>query len=117
MDKTYAITWWAPNRGRSGIGAKRFSKEEAEALAAQLNDEHEDLLHRAINTECEDPAVVLATMKASDKGAQVQIVRYPDVVAAPAAGADFTELLANITEKIIRLKDVSQPPAKDVSAA
>ena len=117
MDKTYAIIWWAPNRGRSGIGAKRFSKEEAEALAVQLNEEHEDLLHRAIDTACEDPAVVLAEMRIADKSAQVQIASYPDVAAAQAAEAEVTELLPKIDEKIIRLEDVSRPPAKDVSAA
>jgi hypothetical protein len=117
MDKTHAIIWWAPSRGSSGMGTKRFSKEEAETLAARLNEEHEDLLHRAINTEGEDPAAVLAAMKASEKTAQAQIVSYPDVVAAQAAAADFTELLPNIAEKVIRLKDVSEPPSKDVSVA
>ena len=117
MDKTHAIIWVALNRGSSGIGTKRFSKEEAESLAAQLNEEHEDLLHRAIDTESQDPAVVLAEMKAADKGGQVQIVSYPDVVAAQAAGAEFTELLPNIAEKVIRLEDVSEPPSKGVSAA
>jgi len=117
MDKTHAIIWVALSRGSSGIGTKRFSKEEAETLAAQLNEEHEDLLHRAINTECENPAAVLGEMKASDKGAQVKIVSYPDVVAAQAAGAEFTELLPNMTGKVIRLEGVSGPPSKGVSAA
>ena|SRR5688572_20091385 len=117
MDKTHAIIWWAPNRGSSGTGTKRFSKEEAETLAAQLNEEHGELLHRAIDTACEDPAVVLAAMKASDKGLQVPIVSYPDVVAAQAAGTEFTELLPNIADKVIRLTDLSEAPVKDVSAA
>ncbi len=117
MDKTHAIIWVALNRGRSGVGTKRFSKGEAEALAAQLNEEHEDVFHRAINTECENPAVVLAEMKASAKAAQIQIVSYPDVVAAQAAGAESTELFSTIAEKVIRLDAVSEPLSKDVSAA
>ena len=56
-------------------------------------------------------------MKASDKGLQVPIVTYPDVVAAQAAGAEFTELLPNIADKVIRLTDLSEAPVKDVSAA
>lgn len=41
MDKTHAIIWVALNRGSSGIGTKRFAKEEAETLAAQLNEERD----------------------------------------------------------------------------
>ena len=117
MDKTHAILWVALNRGSSGIGTKRFSKEEAKMLAAQLNEEHEDLLHRAIDTECENPTAVLAEMKAADKGVQIQVVSYPDVVAAQAAEVEFTELLPGIAGKVIRLEDVSKARAKDVSAA
>ena len=82
-----------------------------------MNEEHDDLLHRAIDTACEDPTVVLAAMKASDNATQVQIVSFPDFVAAQAAEAEFAELLPNIAEKVIRLEDVSEPPSKDVSVA
>ena len=81
MDKTFAIIWTTLTPSRSGIGTKRFSKEEAEALANQLNEEHEGFLHRAVDLTSEDPAVVLAAMSSADAAAEAPIVKYADFVA------------------------------------
>src|SRR5438093_996674 len=88
MDKTYAIIWTATQRGgRSGLGTKRWSKDEAETLANELNEEHGQFLHRAIDLASEDPAVVLAAMRpaSADAPREAQIANPPDFVAAEAA--------------------------------
>jgi hypothetical protein len=111
MDKTYAIIWTATQRGRWGLGTKRYSKEEAEALANQLNEEHRQFLHRAIDMASEDPAVVLAAMKAAEKAA---IVNYPELVAAEAAATVANEL---VDDKLIWLRPFTRVSSVDVPAA
>ena len=85
MEKTYAIIWTTKEGFRSGVGNKRFSKDEAEALATRLNEEHSGFLHRAINTGEEDPAAVLAEMRSAAR--EAQIVDFPALAATQAAGA------------------------------
>ena len=113
MDKTYAIIWTATERDRSGIGTGRFSKDEAETLASQLNEEHGEFLHRAIDMATEDPAVVLAAMRSTDVDAarEAQIVNFPDMVAAEAAAIETTELLPTLDEKVVWLKPLLPVPA------
>ena len=101
MDKTFAIIWTTPQPGSSGLGTRRFSKEEAEGLANQLNQEHVEFLHRAIDMASEDPAVVLDAMRSADAADVAQIVNYPDQVAAEAAAIASTELLPKLDEKLI----------------
>jgi hypothetical protein len=84
MDKTYAIIWTTREGFRSGVGNKRFSKDEAEALANRLNQEHSGFLHRTIDMATEDPATVLLAMRSA---AREQIIDFPAVVAAQAAVA------------------------------
>jgi hypothetical protein len=122
MDKTYAIIWTATERDRSGIGTRRFSKDEAETLASQLNEEHGVFLHRAIDMASEDPAAVLAAMRSAEAGAarEAQIVDFPDLVAAEAAAIETTELLPTLDEKLVWLKpvpEVSPVSQADVSVA
>ncbi|HMJ67227.1 MAG TPA: hypothetical protein VK615_17915 [Candidatus Binatia bacterium] len=113
MDKTYAIIWAATQLDRSGIGTRRFSKDEAEALANQLNEEHGEFLHRAIDMASEDPAVVLVAMRSTDADAApaAQIVNFPDLVAAEAAAIAKTELLPPLDEKLVWLKPLLPVPA------
>ena len=115
MDKTFAIIWTTPQPGRSGVGTKRFSKDEAEALANQLNEAHGEFLHRAIDLATEDPAVVLAEMRSADAVEVTQIVNYPDQVAAEAAAIASRELSPKLDEKLIWLKPEVSPAG--VSAA
>jgi hypothetical protein len=114
MDKTYAIIWTATQRGSWGLGTKRYSKDEAEALAAQLNEEHGQFLHRAIDVANEDPAAVLAAMKAAEAAENARIVNYPDLVAAEAAAAVANEL---VDEKLIWLRPFTRVSPMDVPAA
>ena len=115
MDKTFAIIWTTPKPGSSGLGTKRFSKGEAEELANQLNDEHVEFLHRAIDMASEDPAVVLAAMRSADLVDVAQIVTYSDQAAAEAVAITSTELLPRLDEKVIWLKP--ELSSADVSAA
>jgi hypothetical protein len=46
--KTYAIHWKSSVTGTIGTGTKRFEKEDAERLAAELNENYPDIHHEAI---------------------------------------------------------------------
>ena len=46
--KTYAIRWKSTVSGRGGTGTILFEKDEAERLAAELNEEHPDIVHEAV---------------------------------------------------------------------
>jgi len=113
MDKTYAIIWTATQRDRSGIGTRRFSKDEAVALANRLNEEHGEFLHRAIDVASEDPALVLAAMRSADAdpAGEAQIVDFPDLIAAEAAAIETTELLPKLDDKVVWLKPLLPVPA------
>ena len=46
--KTYAIHWKSSVTGTIGTGTKLFEKEEAERLAAELNESYPDIDHEAV---------------------------------------------------------------------
>lgn len=46
--KTYAIHWKSAATGTIGTGTKRFEKEEAEHLAAELNETYPEIHHEAV---------------------------------------------------------------------
>ena len=46
--KRHAIRWTSKSSGRRGIGTNRFSQDEAEKLAAELNEEYPDIEHEAV---------------------------------------------------------------------
>ena len=46
--KEYAIYWKSVVSGQIGTGTKRFKKEDAERLAAELNEDYPDILHEAV---------------------------------------------------------------------
>lgn len=48
MDAAYVIQWKSKTNGRAGRGTKRFSRAEAERLAAELNLEYPQIEHAAI---------------------------------------------------------------------
>ena len=50
MSKTYVIQWKSKVNGRAGKGTKLFELEEAEALAAELNEEYPDIDHHAVES-------------------------------------------------------------------
>ena len=46
--KSYAIYWRSSVTGGIGTGTKRFEKEEAERLAAELNEKYPEIDHEAV---------------------------------------------------------------------
>jgi hypothetical protein len=46
--KTHAIYWKSRASGTIGTGTKLFEKEEAEHLAAELNEKFPDIDHKAM---------------------------------------------------------------------
>jgi hypothetical protein len=46
--KTYAIHWKSRVSGSFGTGTNLFEKEEAESLAAELNQSYPDIHHEAV---------------------------------------------------------------------
>jgi hypothetical protein len=46
--KTHAIHWKSSTTGTIGTGTKLFEKEEAEHLAAELNEKFPDIDHKAV---------------------------------------------------------------------
>jgi hypothetical protein len=63
MNKTYVIHWKSKVNGRTGTGTTFFDREEAEALAAELNQDFPEIEHEARNTapadEADEPVPVL----------------------------------------------------------
>jgi hypothetical protein len=49
MENTYVISWRSKSEPRSGQGKKMLSREDAHALAHQLNCDHPLFFHQAIN--------------------------------------------------------------------
>lgn len=57
MANTYVISWKSKSEPRSGQGKKMLSREDAQALAHQLNCDHPLFFHQAINVAiAEDPS-------------------------------------------------------------
>jgi hypothetical protein len=46
--KTHAIQWKSSTTGTAGIGTKLFEKDEAERLAAELNENFPEIHHIAV---------------------------------------------------------------------
>jgi hypothetical protein len=46
--KTYAIHWKSSVTGTVGTGTKRFDKEDAERLAAELNESYPEIHHEVV---------------------------------------------------------------------
>ena len=55
MNNSYVIQWKSKVNGRAGRGSKRFDKEEAERLVAELNNEYPQIEHQAVPANAEEP--------------------------------------------------------------
>ena len=49
MEKTFVIAWKSNSEPRWGQGKKLFTREEAEALAAEMNADYPAFTHTALN--------------------------------------------------------------------
>ena len=65
MNEHYIIIWIAKEQNSAGIGKRLMSKEEADALSADLNNDYPAFLHLAVNGEMEQPAARLKALRES----------------------------------------------------
>jgi hypothetical protein len=93
MEKTYAIFWMAPDSQRCGMGKAQFTKEEAELLAADLNEEHPSFTHTAIDTAAPNVNQEVARAQSAALATRpANIIRFPDLAAADAASREVVGL-------------------------
>ena len=69
MQNTYVIAWKSKSRGSVGRGKTLFSRQDAEQLAKQLNQDHPDFIHEPVNldpspTVITDPEIFAAFVRA-----------------------------------------------------
>ena len=104
MENTYAIIWVAKQRGQFGVGTKRFSRDKAEKLAAELNESHEGFLHGAFDTAQESQEQALSALRNSATAStEAQNLSYPDFAAAQAAAVIPRAVMPEAKEKVISL--------------
>lgn len=89
MQQTYIIIWVAKAKDRSGVGKNQFTKNEAEALAAELNNAYPGFRHLAINTANEDPVNALAALRESLAGVSEKAVSLPEFASQQAHAAEL----------------------------
>ena len=53
MNKSYVIQWKSKVNGRAGRGTKHFSREDAQRLVEELNQEYPQIEHEVFNTQTE----------------------------------------------------------------
>ncbi|MDB6032851.1 MAG: hypothetical protein JWM16_3189 [Verrucomicrobiales bacterium] len=54
MKKSYVIIWVSVTGLRTGAGKNPLTQEDAENLVMELNRDHPEFIHRAVNTETEE---------------------------------------------------------------
>ena len=57
MKNTFVIAWRSATSERSGRGKKLMTREEAETLAAELNQDYPAFIHEVVDTQAA-PAMV-----------------------------------------------------------
>lgn len=62
MENTYVIAWKSKTEPRWGQGKKLFSREEAESLAAELNDDYPAFSHEALDLTPAEAALAPAVI-------------------------------------------------------
>ena len=88
MNENYIIIWVAKEQNSAGIGKRLMSKEEADALSADLNNDYPAFLHLAVNGEMEQPATRLRALRESLAQAGAHSVRLAGPASLEAAQAE-----------------------------
>jgi len=99
MENMYVVIWVAKNKDRSGIGQRHFNREQAEALANDLNENYPGFLHRAMSLREEDAALAIEELRA-------EVSATPNGRAMP----EFASLQASRAEAALII-DPNTPPA------
>jgi hypothetical protein len=55
MEKTYVIGWRSKSEPRWGQGKKLLTREEAQALAAEMNQDYPAFVHEPLNLTASEP--------------------------------------------------------------
>ena len=55
MNNSYVIQWKSKVNGRAGRGTKRFAKDDADQLVAELNREYPQIEHEAVSAPEMEP--------------------------------------------------------------
>jgi hypothetical protein len=98
MQESYVIIWVAKAKDRSGIGKKYFTKNEAEALAADLDNTFPDFRHHAIDTANEEPVNALAALRESLAEVTDRAMPLPEFASRQARAAEVTTPDPNLAE-------------------
>ena len=56
MEKTFVIGWKSKSEPRWGQGKKLFTREEAQALAGEMNQDYPAFVHEPLNLAASEPA-------------------------------------------------------------
>jgi hypothetical protein len=67
MSAQYVIQWKSRVNGRAGKGNKLFSREEAEQLAEELNEEYPDIEHLILDAAAEENRVAQPTNQTQEE--------------------------------------------------
>jgi hypothetical protein len=51
MSNKYVIQWKSKVNGRAGKGTKLFTRDEAESLVKELNEEYPQIFHESVKAE------------------------------------------------------------------
>jgi hypothetical protein len=91
MKKSFVIVWVSVTGLRTGVGKNLLTQEDAEGLVAELNQEHPEFIHRAVDTETEDVNQALLRAKElvfpATEGKVVPLP-LPELAAAQAAAEE-----------------------------
>ena len=87
MEKTYVIAWKSNVGAITRQGTKRFTREEAEQLAAELNEEHPEIFHEAVNLTPTAPAPAPVGPAAAPTADETVIIRGVDFAGETASQA------------------------------
>ncbi len=71
MNEAYVIQWKNKVNGRAGRGTRQLSREEADELAQELNQEYPEILHEAVPWRDSPPVPAESSAKATPTQARV----------------------------------------------
>jgi hypothetical protein len=83
MENTFVIAWRSKKEPRSGQGNKHFTREEAEALAEELNQDYPAFVHEALNLE---PSPVASAAPAGSERSVITVDFQPTAPLAEEIG-------------------------------
>ncbi len=113
MNKDYIIAWKSNTNARMGVGKNLMDKQEAESLAAQLNNEHPEFQHIAVPKDTQNFAGLFSTPERNpvfDIGTvPTTIPILPTVEPQSIPEADVQPEQAPYSELVAELQSDSEP--------